>query len=993
MKRQRPNLGLIAGLTLALTGADAFGQAADLLRREGEAALEAGNQKTAIEKLEEFKRRFPADPNIWQARFHLARAYLLDAQHEKGIAELKDLARPISSPRPEQQETANYWIARGHHLKLEFLAQSGDNKARDAAFKETEQAFADFITAFPQPKTVDRNEMLYFRARCFELVEQFEKARADLEAARADLTARPMANRELTQNVFYGLAGLYLKQAKALARAGKTAEADALRASGRQIFEAIAKQAANVVMANEAHMRIGAILNEDREFDEAIRWLRRVRPKAEVLAVQRAITTSVQQRHNLARTSETEREFLTESKRLDRLMAEPDPLINAWLLIGAAYLEQRQFPEAMKMFRHLARFAEDQGQKQRIHHGILVAYIGLNQPDVAKAEFEKFQSEHGKPPLADGVSYFIGRLYLEQRPPRYEEARAQFEKSLSDYPNGRLSPNARLALATARSPQESQKILDELKRLEAQMAKSELADEYAFAIAETMMKDGRFADAAQKFREVKEKFPAFYRRAEAALRVGYCLQQAGRLDEAIAEYRKFITDFSDQKELIVEAHFLIALALETKKDYENALKEYAGIIQRGARADEAQYKTALLYFNKQDWPHATESFRAVIEKYPQSRLVSSAYFGIGTVQQALKDYAKAAEAFGTVAEKFPQDALATDSLFKVGEAWRAGALALGLPQGLLPDKLELWKQYAARAIASYEIVLVRFSDHPLADVALDNILGLQSLRERSGLGTAAEVEKYFRDLAAKFADNKALGIKLLVAQAKQQRDPARALALYTQAWAASEREKIPLGAASYEAYAKSLLAANPPQTDRALEVWQKMEATAADDESRAKALIGRGEILSSQRKFGEAERLFDRVLKEFAHTKTAGDATLGKAFLLEHQGKYDEAIKIYDQTIKTERGSRAARATFRAGHSYLAKKDEASAFNYFSRFDVFFSTFTDYAPEAAWHCGQILERQNKAADAQKYYQIIVRKYPNSPWAERARAQLPAAPAR
>ncbi len=997
-------MAFAAGVVLA----QAPNPVAEALRKEAESAFQAEDYKTASEKFGEFKKKFPADGNLWVVVFQLGQAYSLDGQHDKAQKEFEDLRKLPITRSDEQKELIAFWLFRVAGGRVEKAAASGDTKKRDAAYATAEKAYEDFIKGFSKTKL--RTESLFYIAMAREQAEKFteaKKAYKDVIAVTAQSALA--ADRQLAQSATYKIASVLLKESKAAKRANKTAEAEKFRDEARKQFDEVlvkAKQVQNYLLINEMNFRVGMIWFEDEEFNEAIVMLRLVRPKSELLAYQTAVVQSLES-NPLTRTNADLKARLDTAKQMkENIAAAPDPFIIAYDTIARAYIRQQLSHEAYTITRHLLPHATDKMQRKQVQLDLISSLLGLSMADAARDEFAKWQEDFKNDEGGDHVSYLIAQLYIQQRPSRYDEARAQYKKSQVDYPTGRFFAGALLGEAMAYPPSQAPQMLEALKKIEKRIEnEKELAAEFAFQLAQAYYGLGKYAEAAAQYRVVKEKHSGYPNRPVAALQIGISTLKAGKPNEAIVELQKFITDFPENKDLTTDAYFQIANATEMKasstmdlklknETLDDAVKQYRAIIGRdpkGPRAPDAQIKVAAVYSAKQDWIAMSNALTALTKEYPESPLVPTAYFYLGQDLVRQKLYDKAVEQFEMITKKFPDSPNAPDAHLEIGNAWKKSATDMGLPQGLLPEKLAIWQERVAKAIAAYETTLQKFPDRPQADVALSSILSLQSLRLAAKLIAEKDVSKYFDDLAKKFSGNRILRIKIAFAGGKLIRDPAESLKIFDRLWTESDKENLPLGIGFYEEYAKRLAVATPPQFDKAVAAWAKMFEVAADNETRARALIGRAEPLTLQKKYGDAEKLLDRVIKEFDKTKAVPSAHLGKAYILDEQNK-PEAIDAYKKVLETAKGELLAKGTFRIANAYLKKKDDASAFVHFRTMVEMFSTFAESA-ESAYRCGEILERTPAIATAQKttalnFYNIAIR-YKNSPMAEKAAERIKA----
>lgn len=111
-----------------------------------------------------------------------------------------------------------------------------------------------------------------------------------------------------------------------------------------------------------------------------------------------------------------------------------------------------------------------------------------------------------------------------------------------------------------------------------------------------------------------------------------------------------------------EQLFALAEKYEKEENFLEAIKNYKKIVDKyphSDRADQAQYKTALIYSNNlNDFHKSVESHKKLIEKYPDSKYAAQSLFMIGFIfANNLADTAKAKKYYHKFLEKYPDNEL------------------------------------------------------------------------------------------------------------------------------------------------------------------------------------------------------------------------------------------------------------------------------------------------------------------------------------------------
>ena len=158
-----------------------------------------------------------------------------------------------------------------------------------------------------------------------------------------------------------------------------------------------------------------------------------------------------------------------------------------------------------------------------------------------------------------------------------------------------------------------------------------------------------------------------------------------------------------------------------------------------------------------------------------------------------------------------------------------------------------------------------------------------------------------------------------------------------------------------------------------------------DYKMRAGVLVGRA--LVSQKKYDEAARKFDEVLKMDASGQQVdaqkSAASLGKAAALSGTGKSDEAVKLVDEVIAKadpENEELHARAYNILGNCYHAAGRDKEALLAFLHVDLLYSQYAEQHAEALANLANLWTKVDKSQRAVQARDLLKEKYPNSVWA-------------
>ena len=137
----------------------------------------------------------------------------------------------------------------------------------------------------------------------------------------------------------------------------------------------------------------------------------------------------------------------------------------------------------------------------------------------------------------------------------------------------------------------------------------------------------------------------------------------------------------------------------------------------------------------------------------------------------------------------------------------------------------------------------------------------------------------------------------------------------------------------------------------------------------------------------EGIRLLHEVINRYPASAAAAEATLRLGTHYYILGKYNEARTAYTTYLdKNPRGQIAFSAGLGLGDTYLAERNYAKAAETYSRLVEQFAQ-EPLLPEAQLHLASAYLGLSRVKEAGALYEKIVATYPNTGWAQSARAEL------
>jgi TolA-binding protein len=158
-----------------------------------------------------------------------------------------------------------------------------------------------------------------------------------------------------------------------------------------------------------------------------------------------------------------------------------------------------------------------------------------------------------------------------------------------------------------------------------------LVGDAAFLRGTIMASEDNVDEAYQEFRLVAEKYPESEFAPEALYKAGECLALQGRHDEAVNVFKSFVEKYPDNI-LAEEAKLRVGDAQFFAASFQEAVKGYKELLASPldpAAERETLYRLAITYHNMQDYKASADTFRMILEKYPESPHRAEAHLRIG----------------------------------------------------------------------------------------------------------------------------------------------------------------------------------------------------------------------------------------------------------------------------------------------------------------------------------------------------------------------------
>jgi len=591
------------------------------------------------------------------------------------------------------------------------------------------------------------------------------------------------------------------------------------------------------------------------------------------------------------------------------------------------------------------------------------SYEELKQPKLASENYEALLVGHPKHPLVRDANVRLGEIALQMDNPdqaaaRYEKvvASADFKKTpMADY------IYSRYAFALAKSGQYA-KSSEAYKQLAAMFPNSKYAQNASLSMAQALMRDKKYPQAEEAFKQVVTSKDA--KAIEAAHWLCQLAILQNRKEQVVPIARealgwaskipaKDLTSASKTQLALLKmdlADGLFAGAegkAEARKIYEQIAVEYAD----EAVSPRATYNAAFAALQLGDLPEAQRWSEAFQTRFPGSELTPDvAYVRAESLLQR-NEHPAASDAF----EKLVQSA--KDHPSKT--AWELRGITAQYLAGQ-PEK----------ALARIDTIL-QASKEPGVQAEARFLQGACLLKTAKPDEAIVALEK---SLQASTNWGQSDEVLLVLAQAfEAKQDKAQAKTVLERLLKDYPKSRFKTQAE----FRLGQLSAQAGKVQEAIDWYQRVIAQNADANLRDFAKFDTAYLLIQQNQYDKAQGLVQQVLESTKNVGLAQEATVANAICLRQAGRVQESIDALTKLIEQKPTKGAlVKALYELGVARVATQKYQEAVVIFDRIE---KEFPEYALmdrvlfEQAWAQKELgnLEQANRS------FRMIAERYPES----------------
>jgi len=324
--------------------------------------------------------------------------------------------------------------------------------------------------------------------------------------------------------------------------------------------------------------------------------------------------------------------------------------------VGLAYsiYNQDRAKEACEIFEGMSKTPFDDSSL------VIAVYLGFgyslyNQGEFMKAR-EAFEALYNTYPKDERAAvpalFYAGMCYLNLQ--FHGSAIEAWEELIGTYP---LSIKSAEAGFRAGDTYFKALEYDKARGMFRWTVENHPTNEYArtsqLAIAQSYFNQQSYDEAIREFQKFLDLFPTSPEATSARKCLEMCYYQKGL---GSLEAMQFFVEKFPQSELAADGQYQIAMKYFEDKQYERAIEEFLKVVVNSpgsSYAADALLLAAECSVNLKNWQKAVELYQRYLTYFPKGKEIDGVYFNLGTAYFNMKEYGLALNSFKAVVDSFP----------------------------------------------------------------------------------------------------------------------------------------------------------------------------------------------------------------------------------------------------------------------------------------------------------------------------------------------------
>ncbi len=625
-------------------------------------------------------------------------------------------------------------------------------------------------------------------------------------------------------------------------------------------------------------------------------------------------------------------------KALDRAEREATEALvqtRIQLLLGASYMEQKNWDKAIVPYRTAARLA------------LKSNYIFLPQRDyyLAEARLKLGIALVKNAHPSEAISPLLAFISSSQKDWKKDEALFWLGEA---YYRANLLNNA----------------IETYQSLLNSFPQSQKREETLYGLGWSYFRLKKFNKSSATFGQMVKEFPDSRFGLEVYTRQGDGYYVTKNYSKAVKAYRQAakLSPYSEEGQY---SAYQLAHALYKKKSYEEAITSLFSFVRtypKSPYAANALFLTGWIRFQQKRYKEAIDDFQFLIEAYPNSNLAQRAYFAIADSYYNLQDFENALSNYKTIVDKFPTSGLLPEAIHSMQYCYNA----LGKPD----EALKIADQYVAT--------------NPKSPYAADFVFqkGEMFYSGKNYNDAIAEYENFIK----KFPDDEK-NVEALYRMGKSylnlndldnaEKTYKRIIKKY------SKSDYAPMAMLDL-----GLIKKQQADITSADSIFQIVMKKYGDNPISAQAGYERASLVLYTGDTALALNVLKETAIKYPDTEYGEQCTYKVAMYFRNKGWLDSAITEFGKLSKSNiNANMAAEAQYRIGEIYMRQGNCKNAVNAYSTVKDNFAGIEDWFTLALLNMGECYERLEKPDKAIEAYRAIVTLRPDDDFGKTAKRRI------
>lgn len=548
----------------------------DALYALGMIAENSQNYEKAISYYKTLNNNYPYSNYTVSAKIREANNYLILLQPSNALVTLDNLSYILNRIENNTDDGGKYEAQVNlENAGAEILYLKGEAYNLMNNFEQAEKNYTEFIAKYPESRIIN-----YVRLGLGRIYLEKNNYAQAIENFDDIITSGAELNTKL-------IAQARIFRAVTLKRSGKVSEA-------KKDFTSLSLQE-DFPMISDALFELAMIQYDDKEYDKSLKSL----IKAEKTA------NDAQQK------------------------------IKIYLLQGANYLEQKQWKEALNVYKSAEQLAQKSSEIYLVNKNW---YVG-------EARFKQ------------GIAL--------ENSGKYKEAIIPLQAFISEQKDDKRLDEAIFWLSEAFYRADMLKnAVDSYDKLIKKFPGSPRAEESYYGLGWAYFRQKKFLESSNTFDKMMQLFPASKYAAEVYSRQGDGFYISQNFAKAVESYTKALK-YSEDNDEGQYCNYQIAHSYFKMGSYDKSIQSLLNFVKkypRSSYSDNALYLVGWINFQLRKYTEAIEKYKYMMEVYPNSQLIVQAQYAIGDAYYNMGNFDAAIAAYKIVIEKYPSSSIAVDAL-------------------------------------------------------------------------------------------------------------------------------------------------------------------------------------------------------------------------------------------------------------------------------------------------------------------------------------------